>query len=218
MDQVQKEKYQARILDLLILDKKQKILVVNNENPIFAEDLRERGLSVEETDDKIDMQASYDVIILFGMLRGGLTQSTMEEVMKFLAARLDEHGQLLWCVDNKFGLKYWSGMQYEKGGFFRTLESTENEDVISYQKIMNLLLEMPEVDSTVYYPYPDYRYPMEIYSDEWMPSKGSLGNYDFNFEYFRYRFFDESKVWDNIIEEGLFSEFANSFAVKIERR
>ena len=65
-----KEKYQARILDLLILDKKQKILVVNNENPIFAEDLRERGLSVEETDDKIDMQASYDVIILFGMLRG----------------------------------------------------------------------------------------------------------------------------------------------------
>ena len=42
MDQVQKEKYQARILDLLILDKKQKILVVNNENPIFAEDLRER--------------------------------------------------------------------------------------------------------------------------------------------------------------------------------
>ena len=83
MDQVQKEKYQARILDLLILDKKQKILVVNNENPIFAEDLRERGLSVEETDDKIDMQASYDVIILFGMLRGGLTQSTMEEVMKF---------------------------------------------------------------------------------------------------------------------------------------
>ena len=166
MDQVQKEKYQARILDLLILDKKQKILVVNNENPIFAEDLRERGLSVEETDDKIDMQASYDVIILFGMLRGGLTQSTMEEVMKFLAARLDEHGQLLWCVDNKFGLKYWSGMQYEKGGFFRTLESTENEDVISYQKIMNPLLEMPEVDSTVYYPYPDYRYPMEIYSDE----------------------------------------------------
>ena len=51
-----------------------------------------------------------------------------------------------------------------------------------------------------------------------MPSKGSLENYDFNFEYFRYRFFDESKVWDNIIEEGLFSEFANSFAVKIERR
>lgn len=57
---------------MLILDKKQKILVVNNENPIFAEDLRERGLSVEETDDKIDMQASYDVIILFGMLQGGI--------------------------------------------------------------------------------------------------------------------------------------------------
>lgn len=212
--------YQTRILDLIEVNGEQKVLVINNEDVAFIDELKRRNMMVEIfQDNKGEIQTQYDIIILFGLRRDEQGKSDIDDLMRVLISALNRQGQLLWCIDNKFGMKYWSGMQYEQGGFFRTLESINQDDldVISYQEIINLLHKMPETNAMIYFPYPDYRYPMAIYSSEWLPHVGDLENYDFNFSRFRYRLFDESKVWNNIISEGLFMEFANSFVVRIER-
>ena len=64
-----------------------------------------------------------------------------------------------------------------------------------------------------YYPYPDYKLPMAIYSDKFLPSLGDLRNNMRNFDGDRVILFDEGKAFDNIIENGLFPEFSNSFLV-----
>lgn len=215
---MEQEAYQIRILDLVSAESGQKVLVVNTTNDTFVHDLQKKGFLVERNQGEDTKYNEYDLIFLFGMDVQGGTSDVTNCLQKFMH-RLKPNGQLLWCVDNKLGMKYWSGMQYEKGGFFRTLESEETEllDVTSHRTLIEILDCVVKNRYTIYYPYPDYRYPLTIYSDAWLPHKGELENFEFNFEYFKYRLFDESKVWNNIIAEGLFREFANSFIVLIER-
>lgn len=62
-----------------------------------------------------------------------------------------------------------------------------------------------------YYPYPDYRFALDIYSDKHLPEKGALTYNIANYEGDRILLFDEQKVFDSIIEEGKFPFFANSY-------
>src|SRR5699024_12559017 len=45
-----------------------------------------------------------------------------------------------------------------------------------------------------YYPYPDYKFPMTIYSDKWLPGIGELREVRYNFDRARLRLFDETRV------------------------
>lgn len=65
-----------------------------------------------------------------------------------------------------------------------------------------------------YYPYPDFKFPSVIYSDECLPGKGELADNRRNFDRDRYQLFDERLAFDTFVEEGLFGEFANSFLIE----
>ena len=69
-------------------------------------------------------------------------------------------------------------------------------------------------DMTFYYPYPDYKFPMAIYSDDYLPKKGELSRNNLNFDREKIYMFDESKVFDQVLEEGMFPFFSNSFLVE----
>lgn len=62
-----------------------------------------------------------------------------------------------------------------------------------------------------YYPMPDYRLPVIIYSDEHLPAKGELAHAVLAYDYPEYIRFDPGKFFDEICEAGLFEAFANSF-------
>ena len=64
-----------------------------------------------------------------------------------------------------------------------------------------------------YYPYPDYKLPTTLYSEEYQPSKGELYNNMRNFDRDRMLLFDEKEAFDGIAEDDLFSVFSNSFLV-----
>ena len=64
-----------------------------------------------------------------------------------------------------------------------------------------------------YYPYPDYKLPEVIFSDDYLPKANELTMNHRNFDFDRVEIFDENKVYAGLIEEGLFSEFSNSFLV-----
>ena len=58
-----------------------------------------------------------------------------------------------------------------------------------------------------------YKFPFSVYSDAYLPRKGDLKENICNYDQRRLLLFDESKVFDSIIDNGLFPEFSNSFLV-----
>jgi hypothetical protein len=55
--------------------------------------------------------------------------------------------------------------------------------------------------------------PMEIYSEEWLPSQSTILSQAPNFDYERFELFNEASAFQGIIENGQFEFFANSFLV-----
>ena len=63
----------------------------------------------------------------------------------------------------------------------------------------------------VYYPMPDYKMPLEVYSDACLPKKGSITEAAPAYDRDRYMFFDEAAATDSLCEDGKFDFFSNSF-------
>ena len=68
-----------------------------------------------------------------------------------------------------------------------------------------------------YYPFPDYKFPVQIFSDDYLPKEEdlvcSLETYDND----RLQLFDETAVFQDIVNSGRFDFFSNSFFVEIGR-
>ena len=67
-----------------------------------------------------------------------------------------------------------------------------------------------------YYPLPDYKLPTEIYSQYHLPEVYPFGSNTPNYDRERYSFFDEGKAMNELIREGKFEMFANSYLVVCE--
>ena len=150
----------------------------------------------------------YDVIVCIDV---PLVEEKAEQLLVSLRRHLKPDGMLVLAAKNKFGLKYWAGNQetYTR----RYFAGLENAGVRLYSgNRLKKLLEQTGFDSQeCYYPYPDERFALEIYSDRHLPKKGDLNYNIVNYEGDRFLLFDEQKVFDSILEEGQFPFFANAY-------
>ncbi len=139
----------------------------------------------------------YDIITLIG----GVPYT--EDILSLLKPHLNEGGKILITVNNKIGLRYFAG--YSDNGkprFTRNALSShiEKNGFKNYR---------------FFYPYPDACITDVIYSDDRLPHKGELNENIRNFDKSRYVYFDEAKAYDDIIEDGDYASFSNSFLVVI---
>lgn len=157
----------------------------------------------------------YDVILLVGNIYRYVTELTELRTM------LKPEGRLLLADANRLGLKYFAGCQEEYiGGYFGGIEGYETaggtSDARSYSRseYLKMLKDAGFMSCRFYYPYPDYKFPNCIYSDEWLPGSGELADNRRNFDRDRLQLFDESKVYDALIAEGVYGVFANSYLIE----
>lgn len=169
------------------------------------------------------LEEKYDYITLIGVFEYAESYiSTENPYVKFLQiikSHLKENGKILMAIENKLGLKYWAGCQEDHfGGYFTGLEGYPNVHGIrtfSKRELEKIMQEAGIEHWEFYYPYPDYKFPVAIYSDEYLPKKGELNINIRNFDRPRYVLFDEEKVFDTIIEENMFQTYSNSFFISI---
>lgn len=145
-----------------------------------------------------------------------------EKLLASVYNLLQDNGKLIIATNNKLGLKYWAGCQESlNGGFFVGIENYQliktNKRLYSKSEIERLLNENQIDKYRFLYPYPDYLFPISVYSDRRLPQKGELDNNIRNFEGERYLLFDEKKAYDTIIEENIFPIYSNSYLVIIDR-
>ena len=68
-----------------------------------------------------------------------------------------------------------------------------------------------------YYPYPDYKMPMQVFSDDFLPTGEFLYPDIYSLDKDRITLFDEKKVIQNIADSGDFVQFSNSFLLFCRR-
>lgn len=134
---------------------------------------------------------------------------------------LKEDGKLIIAIENQLGLKYFAGCKEDHVGLcFEGIEGyTKTNGVKTYSKrtLVEILNKNGFGKEQFFYPYPDYKLPNKIFSDEFLPQKGELCNNLRNFDADRMMLFDEAKVFDTLLDAGLFQEFSNSFLVIAEK-
>ncbi len=143
----------------------------------------------------------YDVVVAVGVLAH---EKDPDKFLQHLRRHLKPEGMLVLATENKFGLKYWAGNKVEHTSrYFAGLENMSSRDgiwIYSKKGLETLLAAAGFADRQFYYPYPDYRFTLQIYSDEYLPQKGDLNYNITNYEDDPILLFDEQKVFDSIIE------------------
>lgn len=171
-----------------------------------AENIRlMKRLSLEELE-----ESSFDYILI-PEFRRDLMPESGEQGIKALAAGLKKllkpEGSLLAAGFNRIGLRIFAGAKPDP----------ETEPVT-----LRLIREISEecLDGAVtriYYPTPDHRLPTTLYSDKRLPEKGELPNLSMVYDQAGYRYFNEEAGFDQLLQEGQFSQFADSYLVVWEK-
>ena len=171
------------------------------------------------------LREKYDYITLIGVFEyseGYIgTEQPYVEMLRRIAGHLAPGGKIVIAIENRLGLKYWAGCTEDHvGKYFEGLENypdTKGVRTFSRKELQNLVDAAGNFKTTFYYPYPDYKFPMTIYSDKRLPQKGELKDNFCNFDRCRIQLFNESRVYDSLVDAGLFPEFSNSFLLLVER-
>ncbi len=169
----------------------------------------------------IKFDQKFDYITLNGVLEyaGSFTKTNdpYKDFLKQIKKYLKPDGKLIIAIENRYGLKYFAGAKedhtakefdgitgYQGNKNIRTFGKNEFEDLLTQSGF-------PEQD--FYYPHPDYKMPLEIYSQDWLPDADVLMSKTPNFDQERYDLFCEQEAYVGIIENNQFEFFANSFLV-----
>ncbi|MCD7921110.1 MAG: class I SAM-dependent methyltransferase [Clostridiales bacterium] len=168
----------------------------------------------------------FDLITMIGTLENLASVLTGElsadRLLRMTVQHLKPQGEIAIAVNNKYGLKYWAGCRDEKSGMFfgglKAYADEEENQSYTLDALKNLLGRAGLGEMTCYYPYPDYQYARCLYTDDYLPGKGELTTNMTNFGEDRMFLFNETQVYDNLISDGLFPLFSNSFMIVCRRK
>lgn len=163
----------------------------------------------------------YDYITLIGVLEyaGSYISGNRPYVnlLEILKQHLAPGGKIVIAIENRLGMKYFAGCKEDHTGkYFGGIEgysADQGVKTFSKESLTRIMEEAGFCDSKFYYPYPDYKLPHTIYSDDVLPSTGDLDTNLRNYDDDRLILFDETKAFDSMITEGRFPDFSNSFIV-----
>ena len=170
------------------------------------------------------LDRDYDIVTLIGVFEYASyylhTEDPFRDFLKTALAHLRPGGRLYIAIENRLGLKYFAGCREDHSGeLFEGIEGYAPDaraHTFSRSEWVNLLESCGCMKYTFYYPYPDYKFPTQIFSDARLPQAGELNRNRNNFDRTRLLLFDEEKVWESMIAEGTFPQFSNSFLIEIE--
>ena len=157
--------------------------------------------------------------------------STAAAPVQHYFSRLKEfiahHGNLVVAIENKLGLKYFNacGEDHLGATFFgiQDLYGPKTPRTFGRAELASELRAAGFPFAHFYYPFPDYKLPTVIVSDEALHLENFnaaeliLRSRARDYTGSRFRLFNEGLVYSSLADNGLFAEFANSFLVIANR-
>ena len=170
-----------------------------------------------------DLPRDYDYIFLIGVFEYGQgyigTDTPYESFLKMLRTHLREGGRIVIAIENRTGLKYFAGCAEDHlGTYFAGVEGYTRDSVartFTRNGLVRILRRCGLNDFHFYYPYPDYKLMTTLHSDRFLPQYGELLDNVRSFDRDRLILFNEKHAYEELIQDGMYPEFANSFEVII---
>lgn len=171
----------------------------------------------------VRLKEKFDYITLIGVLEYAAYYTQAEEpfgaFLENIARMLKPDGKVLIAIENKFGLKYWAGAREDHTGlFFDGLEgyhgSESQAETFSREELDTLLEGAGYRQRKFYYPFPDYKFPRQIFSDEYLPKAEDLACSLQSYDSSRMFLFNETAVFGELLKAGKFPFFSNSFFIE----
>lgn len=173
----------------------------------------------------IRLEKKFDCITLIGVLEYAAyytdTEDPFVDFLKGIRTLLKPHGKLLIAIENKYGLKYWAGAREDHTGrFFDGIEGYHATDsrvrTFSKDQLEEILGQAGYETAEFYYPFPDYKFPTQIFSQNYLPKEEdvacSLESYDAG----RMHLFSETLAFQELVRSRSYEFFANSFMIVAE--
>ena len=167
----------------------------------------------------------YNHVTLIGVLEYAAVFNSCKDpfssILNAVARVLKDDGSLWIAIENKLGLKYYAGCREDHTGrLFESIEGYPHHDgpETFSRKGLQKLANDCGYEIYFYYPYPDYKFPIKIFSDDYLPQRGELTRNWQNFDADRVQLYDESKAFDSVVEAGLFPDSSNSFLARLRKK
>lgn len=185
---------------------------------------------------EIELNPEYDVITLIGVLEYSplfmkrKTNDMYEPVylvLKNVYKSLKEDGIVIIGIENRLGLKYWLGFKEDHTG--KLYDNLMNYPLLfqrncpltfSENEITKLLKNVGFKYIKFYYPFPDYKIPNIILSEDGCSLASQLNLYNLFDSFFidysgmrKYITVNEILIIKSIIKENLLRLFSNSFLI-----
>ena len=175
----------------------------------------------------MQFEEGYDVITLIGVLEYAklyAKNDTIDPYSDFLfkvKGLLNKGGKLYIAIENKLGLKYFSGAPEDHTGIvfdgITGYKSVTNVMTFTKKELENMLFASGFANLRFFYPFPDYKFCKVIFSDENMPRVGDIRDLDVNYDRERTVYFNETNAIDSIVQGGYVDIFSNSFLIEAVR-
>lgn len=170
----------------------------------------------------IEFTEKYDYIILNGVLEYAqsftATDNPGVDFLKDIKKLLKPSGVLLIAIENRLGLKYLNGAPEDHTGklFSGINDYPDTSSVRTYSKneLENVIADAGFMHTRFYYPNPDYKFPMAIFTDD---TTGMIdySTTDHSFNMNRVCLYNEDVVYPVLQEEGVIDKFFNSYLVEV---
>ncbi|MBO4456773.1 MAG: class I SAM-dependent methyltransferase [Butyrivibrio sp.] len=168
-----------------------------------------------------DLDRDFDYIFLIGVFEYGQgyigTDNPYEKFLRMLNRHLKKGGRIVIAIENRLGLKYFAGCSEDHlGTYFKGIEGYTSDSVaktFTRNGLINIFKKCGMNDYHFYYPYPDYKLMTMIHSDSYFPKFGELQDNVRNFDRDRLVLFNEKHAYEDLVKDGMYPDFANSFEV-----
>ena len=162
----------------------------------------------------------YDVITLIGVLEYSnlFTDSddAFDDVIILLRSLLKPSGHLLIAIENRMGLKYLSGAREEHlWQLYAGVEGypPKTPRTLTRSELSSLLTTNGFAYHDFYFPFPDYKFARQIFSDSGKSFYKHLNNDFPNFGEYAYEGANQASVFQSLRKDSLFTELSNSFFI-----
>ncbi len=169
-------------------------------------------------------EEKYDYVVVNGVLEYAAFMMKGEDpytgFLQRVRSFLKPEGILLLAIENRIGLKYFAGSREDHlGEYFVGVNGYRQQDRIrtfSRRELGELLSRSGFEVLRDFYPFPDYKFPMEILTRESINARRlSDGSRDYHMDGEWVDLFSAETVMATLQKEGVAASFANSFLLEI---
>lgn len=170
-------------------------------------------------EENIPLKQKFDYIVVEKAID---TRYALEQLIGKVYPFLKETGRLLFVCENRFGMKYWCGAPDPVSKQpFAGIRGRAIAGMMNRQELIEALEQNREIAGwQMYYPFPDHKLTQALYTDRYLP-KASVRDRVIPYypaEDRRSLICLENEISDDLIANGVFHVFANSFLVECSKK